>query len=67
MDNNNLQNKKDKLKISFSGHDKFDCKIDWIIKSIDIFIKDNSIFSDIDKSIEVLGLGKNKRISYFNN
>jgi len=50
-----------KNKISFSGHDKFECKIDWIIKGLYFFSKDNSLFvqSNIEKSIERLGLGIN--------
>lgn len=50
-----------KLKTSFSGHDKFDCKIDWITKGLKSFNEDNTIFfpSNIENAITVLGLGIN--------
>ena len=48
-----------KIKTSFSGHDKFDCKIDWITKGLEAYKKDNSIFSNIEKAIGQLGLGSN--------
>ncbi len=50
-----------KIKTSFSGHDKFDCKIDWITKGIKEYKKDNTIFSSnkIENSIAKLGLGIN--------
>ncbi len=50
-----------KIKSSFSGHDKFDCKIDWITKGLEAYNKDNSIFSlsKIESTIARLGLGSN--------
>ncbi len=50
-----------KIKTSFSGHDKFECKIDWISKGLLAYKEDNKIFlqSNIAKSIEKLGLGIN--------
>ncbi|MBU1217624.1 DUF4007 family protein [bacterium] len=50
-----------KIKTSFSGHDKFDCKIDWIVKGLEAFNNDNKILllSNIEKGIETLGLGIN--------
>jgi len=50
-----------KIKTSFSGHDKFDCKIDWITKGLEAYQKDNSIFaqSNIETTISQLGLGSN--------
>lgn len=50
-----------KLKTSFSGHDKFDCKIDWVVKGLSAFYENNTIFmhSNIEKSISKLGLGIN--------
>ena len=50
-----------KIKTSFSGHDKFECKIDWISKGLLAYKEDNKIFlqSNIEKSIEKLGLGIN--------
>lgn len=50
-----------KIKTSFSGHDKFDCKVDWIIKGLEAFENDNTILqsSNFEKGIETLGLGVN--------
>lgn len=50
-----------KLKVSFSGHDKFDCKLDWIVKGLEAFNKNKNIFhsSQIENSIISLGLGIN--------
>ena len=50
-----------KLKTSFSGHDKFDCKIDWVVQGLSAFYENNTIFmhSNIEKSISNLGLGIN--------
>jgi hypothetical protein len=50
-----------KLKTSFSGHDKFECKIDWITKGLQAYSKDSTIFSqsNIESSIRKLGLGIN--------
>ncbi len=50
-----------KPKTSFSGHDKFDCKIDWITKGLEAYRDDNSIFaqSNIETTISQLGLGIN--------
>lgn len=49
------------IKTSFSGHDKFDCKIDWITKGLEAYRKDNTIFiqSNIETTIAQLGLGSN--------
>ncbi|SFV50775.1 hypothetical protein MNB_SV-9-1403 [hydrothermal vent metagenome] len=51
----------EKIKTSFSGHDKFDCKIDWITKGLEAYKEDNTIFiqSNIEKTIARLGLGSN--------
>jgi len=50
-----------KLKTSFSGHDKFECKIDWITKGLKVYSEDNTIFSNtkVESSIQKLGLGIN--------
>ena len=50
-----------KTKASFSGHDKFECKIDWITKGLNAFSKNNQIFNpaNIEEGIETLGLGIN--------
>lgn len=50
-----------KIKTSFSGHDKFDCKIDWITKGLEAYKEDNTIFiqSNIEITIAQLGLGSN--------
>lgn len=50
-----------KIKTSFSGHDKFDCKIDWIVKGLRAFKEDETVLSasNIDNSISSLGLGIN--------
>lgn len=50
-----------KIKTSFSGHDKFDCKIDWITKGLEAYSEDNTIFmqSNIEATISKLGLGSN--------
>jgi len=50
-----------KIKTSFSGHDKFDCKIDWITKGIKAYNDNPNIFlpSNLETSIEILGLGIN--------
>lgn len=50
-----------KIKTSFSGHDKFDCKIDWITKGLEAYREDNGIFiqSNIETTIATLGLGSN--------
>jgi len=50
-----------KTKASFSGHDKFECKIDWITKGLNAFNKNNQIFNsaNIEEGIETLGLGIN--------
>ncbi len=57
------------LKTSFSGHDKFDCKIDWIIKGLEAFDNDNTILqlSNVEKGIQTLGLGINmiKSLNYW--
>ena len=58
-----------KVKTSFSGHDKFECKIDWITKGLQVYSKDNTIFaqSEIENAISRLGLGINmiKSLSYW--
>ncbi len=43
------------MKYSFSGHDKFDCKIDWLSKSL-LYNKPLIVS---DETIETLGLGSN--------
>lgn len=50
-----------KIKVSFSGHDKFDCKLDWIVKGLAAFNKNKNIFqsSELENSITFLGLGVN--------
>ena len=50
-----------KVKISFSGHDKFECKSDWITKGLMAYKKNNEIFlqSNMEESIATLGLGIN--------
>jgi hypothetical protein len=50
-----------KPKTSFSGHDKFECKIDWITKGLQAYNRDNTIFSQskVKSSIKELGLGIN--------
>lgn len=50
-----------KIKVSFSGHDKFDCKIDWIVKGLEAFHENHNIFepSELENSITRLGLGVN--------
>ncbi|MBE0491319.1 MAG: DUF4007 family protein [Sulfurospirillum sp.] len=50
-----------KIKTSFSGHDKFDCKIDWVTKALKAYKEDNTIFlpSNVESSISKLGLGVN--------
>ena len=50
-----------KLKTSFSGHDKFECKIDWITKGLKAYSKDNTVLSNIqvEHGIQKLGLGIN--------
>jgi len=50
-----------KIKTSFSGHDKFDCKIDWITKGLEAYQEDSTIFmqSNIESTISRLGLGSN--------
>ncbi len=49
------------IKVSFSGHEKFDCKIDWITKGLLAFAKNQQIFSQnhLEETIEILGLGVN--------
>ncbi len=51
----------DKIKTSFSGHDKFECKVDWITKGLQAYSEDNTIFSHskVENSISRLGLGIN--------
>ena len=45
------------MKTSFSGHEKFDCKISWL----PLAYKDiQSIYDDIETSIAITGLGSNK-------
>jgi len=50
-----------KTKTSFSGHEKFECKIDWITKGLNAFSKNNQIFNltNVEEGIETLGLGIN--------
>jgi len=50
-----------KLKSSFSGHEKFECKIDWITKGLNAFSENNQIFdlANIEEGIKTLGLGIN--------
>nr|MDD3720810.1 DUF4007 family protein [Candidatus Gracilibacteria bacterium] len=50
-----------KIKTSFSGHDKFECKVDWISKGLKAYKEDNKIFlqSNIEQSVSCLGLGIN--------
>jgi len=49
------------IKVSFSGHEKFDCKIDWITKGLIAFQNNQQIFNQahVEETIEVLGLGVN--------
>ena len=49
------------IKVSFSGHEKFDCKIDWITKGLMAFAKNQQIFNQthLEESIKTLGLGTN--------
>ena len=57
------------IKVSFSGHEKFDCKIDWITKGLLAFQKNQQIFvqTHIEETIEILGLGINmiKSLNYW--
>ena len=50
-----------KNKISFSGHEKFECKIDWIAKGLNAFDKNKYVLNltNIEEGIEALGLGIN--------
>jgi len=50
-----------KLKTSFSGHDKFECKIDWITKGLKAYSEDNTVLSNtqVENGIQKLGLGIN--------
>ena len=50
-----------KIKTSFSGHDKFDCKIDWITKGLEAYQENSTIFiqSNMESTISRLGLGSN--------
>jgi len=50
-----------KTRTSFSGHEKFECKIDWIAKGLHTFSKNNQIFNpaNVEEGIETLGLGIN--------
>jgi len=58
-----------KVKTSFSGHDKFECKIDWITKGLQVYSEDDTIFSssEVENAISKLGLGINmiKSLSYW--
>ena len=49
------------IKVSFSGHEKFDCKIDWITKGLMAFQNNQQIFNQahVEETIEALGLGVN--------
>jgi len=48
------------MKYIFSGHEKFECKSDWVSKFLLEYKKDNNILNkDIEFIIEKLGLGKN--------
>ena len=45
------------MKTSFSGHEKFDCKMSWLpLASKDI----QSIYEDLETAISITGLGSNK-------
>lgn len=46
-----------KIKVSFSGHDKFDCKIDWLSRGLSFYNSEEK--SKIEYSVEKLGLGIN--------
>ena len=50
-----------KTKTSFSGHEKFECKIDWVTKGLNAFSTNNQIFNltYVEEGIETLGLGIN--------
>ena len=50
-----------KTKTSFSGHEKFECKIDWVTKGLSAFSKNNQILNlaNVEEGIETLGLGIN--------
>ncbi len=49
-----------KIKTTFSGHDKFDCKIDWITRGLYAYNENPKLFTQfIDESIKKLGLGIN--------
>ena len=49
-----------KIKTTFSGHDKFDCKIDWITRGLRAYNENPKLFTQsIDESIKKLGLGIN--------
>jgi len=49
-----------KTKTKFSGHDKFDCKIDWITKGLKAYNENSELFTQsIEESIKQLGLGIN--------
>lgn len=50
-----------KTKTSFSGHEKFECKIDWVTKGLSAFSKNNQILNlaNVEEGIEILGLGIN--------
>ncbi len=56
-----LSGPKNKIKTSFSGHEKFECKIDWITKGLNAFKKNNHVLSltNVEEGIETLGLGIN--------
>jgi len=50
-----------KTKTSFSGHEKFECKIDWVTKGLNAFAKNKQILNltNVEEGIETLGLGIN--------
>lgn len=50
-----------KTKTSFSGHEKFECKIDWVTKGLNAFSKNKQILNltNVEEGIETLGLGIN--------
>lgn len=54
-------NRMKNIKVSFSGHEKFDCKIDWITKGLIAFQNNQQIFNqaNVEETIEALGLGVN--------
>src|SRR5207249_5707998 len=59
MDNSSGRVESTTANFRFSGHETFPCRYTWLPKAVRNLSKDQSLFSDEDRAMVRLGVGKN--------